>query len=282
MPVSDSQYQDWLNIPGQYRNIIAYLYPNISGTETELKVTLASYKDFLPCLTKGFTYNESLSLSGQPSLAVGELSILNVNGTRDSWLDYVWTNRPVTIKLGDIRWVESDYKTILNGVMNSIKSAAFNTLSLIIQDKLQLLNTPITDFKLGGTTANKDVIVPFILGECANITAIVRDPVGGTTGTPIYQFSALDCEAVIEARAGCLPISGAALSGNWSWSPTFAPIGDVTFSVQGTKIGGVYSNKIAANIQNVLLYGGKYETRPTITDIDTANFSNRPICPYIV
>jgi len=272
MSISDTQFNDWLSADGQYRNIVAEITCKVGGSEVVKYLSQRTYGSYETGLLPGFTYTENLGLTGSPSLSIGSISIENINGSRDTWLDYIWANRSCLIKIGDVSWDIADYRIVLNGISNSLTSTDEKTLSLVIQDKLQRLNTPITSAVLGGTTANKDAIIPFTLGECCNITPLLVDPIG-PTGTGLYRYHVLPAEGVFEGRAGELPVSGTDDPASATVYPTFKPIGALTLSVQGHKIGGVYTNKIADLVKELAKNSGKVETRFTDGDIDLTQVS---------
>ena len=151
---------------------------------------------YLPFLTGSLQTTESLSLDGSLSMSFGDIQIANKNGERDDWLDsskFIWVNRPIQVYIGDPRWqlqTISDvhdtstggFQKIFDGVISDIDSSSRETLNIKVRDKLQRINEPITDNKLGtyGTwgqgQTNQDNIRPLIFGEVFNISPILVDP----------------------------------------------------------------------------------------------------------
>jgi hypothetical protein len=107
----------WLASPSQYRNIIIKAMVNISGGEVQKKLSQRAYLDYDACLQGGLQYAESLPIGeGNPSLSVGAVDIINVDHSRDAWVDYIWENRELLIYGGDVRWAEADYALIFHGI----------------------------------------------------------------------------------------------------------------------------------------------------------------------
>jgi flagellar basal body rod protein FlgF len=155
-----------------------------------------SQTSYLPFLTGSLQTTETLSIDGSLSMSFGDIQIVNANGERDDWLDsskFIWVNRPIQIYIGDPRWqlqTISDihdtstggFQKIFDGVISDIDSSSREILNIKVRDKLQRLNEPITDNKLGtyGTwgqgQTNQDSIRPLIFGEVFNVSPILVDP----------------------------------------------------------------------------------------------------------
>lgn len=264
MSISDSQFQEWLKASnGQYRNILVEPVCSISGVETTLKLSQRTYAGYIACLKGGLNYSESLSVDGQFSLNIGDLEIINPDGKYDYVLDYIWTNRRILVLLGDVRWDRADYRTVLDGTIVKLDSKDADTLNIQISDKLQRLNAPLAEMKLGGTTENKDSVIPFTLGECCNVTPLLIDPLNY-----VYQFHPGNVNDVIEVRADEFPKEFTKSLSNGQFTCTYAPKGTVTCSVQGHKHSGTYSNRVGDICYWVAIDGGKPETRFTDADCD--------------
>lgn len=264
MAISDPEFQAWLQVGNtQYRNILVEATCNSGGSEITVKLSQRAFNDYIACLRGGLNYSESLAVDGQFSLNIGDLEIINPAGKYDYVLDYIWTNRRILVLLGDVRWARADYRVVLDGTMIRLDSKDNQTLNIQIADKLQRLNAPLTETKLGGTGENKDSIIPFTLGECCNITPLLVDPL-----TRTYQVHPGIINDIVEARADEFPISITKDLANGKFSTTYAPIGTVTCTVQGHKHLGVYSNTIANLCYQIALDGGKPETRFTDADCD--------------
>ncbi len=264
MTISDAEFKAWLQVgKTQYRNILVEANCNAAGSETTIKLSQRAYNEYLACLKGGLNYSESLTVDGQFSLNLGDLEIINTAGRFDYVLDYIWANRRILVLLGDVRWPRADYRIVLDGTIIKLDSKDNQTLNIQIADKLQRLNAPLTETKLGGTTENKDSIIPFSLGECCNVTPLLIDPL-----THTYQVHPGPIEDIPEVRADEFPISISKNLSAGQFTTTYAPIGAVTCTVQGHKHSGAYSNKIGDLCYQIAVDGGKPETRFTDADCD--------------
>jgi hypothetical protein len=159
-------------------------------------ITTDSQTSYIPCLSGALQTTETLSIDGKLSMSFGDIGLMNPNGELDSWLDstkFIWVNRPIQIYLGDPRWglanlaavhdtATSGFQKIFDGVIADIDSSSRETLNIKVRDKLERLNVPLTDNKLGtygtwgGGQTNQDSIRPLIFGEVSNITPLLVDP----------------------------------------------------------------------------------------------------------
>lgn len=166
MTISAAQYTAWLADPDAIRCLLFEVGCNVGGVETTryfstvgynsadsyLNPNNAPYNQAYPALAsgKGLAITESISLDGSASLTIGDIQIHNVSGERDSWLNDIWTNRAVNVFLGDVRWGRGDFRLVFSGVVADIGSQDRDTLNLILSNKLQRLNTALSDVKWGG------------------------------------------------------------------------------------------------------------------------------------
>jgi len=265
---------------------------------------------YLPYLTNSFQTSQNMSLDGSLSLTFGDLEVQNPNGDFDSWLDntkFIWANQSVKVYFGDPRWISNvkadmlfNFELIFDGIIQEIDSKSRETVNLKIADKLQRLNSPLSEDKIGttgtwsGGQPNSDTIKPLVFGEVFNMTPELVDP-----STLQYQFNATTTELVIEIRDNGVPIYtdssvfNAAI--NLSTRPTGATIdlttgkftlsqplaGSVTCSVQGVKNSinltygtlqtGTYKNNIANLIALIVMHYGNANLRLSATDLDLVN-----------
>ena len=101
-----------------------------------------------------------MSLTGEAGLSGGDIELDNGDGALDGWLLDVWRNRAIKAWAGDPSWPRADFRLVFDGIIDDVGSSSRETINLVLSDKLQRLNTPITEVKLGGTTPNKDAILP--------------------------------------------------------------------------------------------------------------------------
>jgi hypothetical protein len=273
------------------------LYLSSTGYLTE-----DSLVSFNPVLGNRIKFSESISDSDS-SLSYGDVEILNPNGELDDWLDntkYLWVNKSINIYLGDPFWVSTDladfktkFKLIFSGIIADIDSKKRSLLNIRFIDKLQKLNSPITEDKLGtyGTWAdgqtNQDTIKPLVFGEVHNIEPLYVDP-----AQLEYMFCRDNSERIIEVRDNGVPLytdkdgPGDLLSGITYTAPSgkfklaYTPAGTITMSVQGVQksinlttgaTDSTYSNNIAQIIALLVKeYGNSYQ-RFTASDLDLPN-----------
>jgi hypothetical protein len=251
---------------------------SIGGTDTTLYLSTRPYVTGAADTPANTAYSavvsgspkitERLSLTGTGGLSGGDIEIHNLAGERDDWLGYVWSNRPVRAYVGDPQWPRSDFRLIFNGVIADIDSKSNDRLNLLVRDKLQRLNTPVSDVKLGGTTPNKDSVLPILFGECSNIAPLLVDPVN-----LVYQIHAGPVESIFEVRDNGQPITVSTSEATGKFTLTAQPAGAITVSAQGDKYSGTYSNRIAPLIQRIVTGFGKSGDAFTTADLDTANFA---------
>lgn len=277
MAVTDPQYTAWLKQQNAMRCILIEVIANISGIETTVYLSNVGYRTefadtpsneiYLDIVTGGIKFTESLDLESSASLSFGDIEISNHNGIRDSWLDNVWVNRRVQVFLGDVRWDRADFRTIFDGIVEDIDSKKRDVLNIKILDKLQRLNTPVSENTLGGTSINQDVLVPVLLGECFNISPLLTDET-----TLEYQIHDGAIEDIIEVRDNGSPVLITKDLANGKFTLDENPKGTITVSGQGDKP-ATYDNTIADLVENLATNYGKASEQFTAGDIDATNFS---------
>jgi hypothetical protein len=267
-----------------------------------------------PCIIGGLSFSESISLDLAASIGYGDIEITNYDGSRDSWLNWVWANRTVKIFLGDPRWPRTDFYPIFTGVISDITASSTTSLNLVLLNKLDRLNNPISEKTLGslfpkigetggiagneikpvGAVQNRDSILPLCFGECFNVTPLlISSALGtGTTSELTYMIHDGPIEAIIEVRDNGVPLDlGTGYTVNLTQG-TFtllrAPAGVITVSVQGAKfgVGPTYSNNPGAIIEHIVTTYGPASQRLSSTDLNAINFTaikgnERPVGIYI-
>lgn len=217
--------QAWLEDPTSIRGLLVEVTAAIYNSSTQVWVETVIYlsnigyitgdsaTSYLPYLTGSLQTTESLSLDGSLSMSFGDIEIANTNGDLDSWLDstqYIWVNRPVQVYLGDPRWnlqtlaaihdtANGGFQKVFDGIVADIDSKDRNTLNIKVRDKLEKLNGPVSDNKLGtyGTwgqgQTNQDTMRPLVFGEVFNMSPLL---VGGTA-SPEYMFHDVNVGVII-------------------------------------------------------------------------------------
>jgi hypothetical protein len=276
--MTDLQFQDWLNNDASIRIVLIEATVNTGGNDVVRYLSSGAYANgaadtpantaYQPLVCGGIPFTEQINLDNAASLSFGDIELYNPDGVIDAWLDDVWVNRPVKAWVGDARWERSEFRLIFDGVLADIDSKSRDKLNLKLRDKLQRLNTPLTDVRLGGVATNADAVVPLCFGEVHNITPVLTD-----ASVLEYQFHAGLCERLIEVRDNGtpVPITVDLTLGKFRLNANAA--GTVTASVQGDKFGGTYINTVPALIKRLVTGFGKASDRFTTSDIDTANFA---------
>jgi hypothetical protein len=277
MAITQAEFVEWLEQDGVPRCVLIEVDVKSGGVEMTRYLSNLSYttnalevpanEPYIDIVTGSIKFTESIGLTGNGSLSYGDIELDNTDGLYDDWLFDIWRNRSIRVYIGDIRWPRSDFRQIFNGVVDDIGSRSRNRLNLKLRDKMQRLNTPITEAKLGGTTENKDRLLPFCIGEVHNIEPLLVDP-----ANHVYKWHDGTSERLIEARDDGVPITATANLGNSTFTLSAQPVGTITCSVQGDK-NGAYTNNIADLIQRLATGFGKVSDRLTVADFDTSNFA---------
>jgi hypothetical protein len=284
-----TEIASWLKTSNHIRNILV----EVTGVDVGSGQTATFYlstKPFVsastdipantsydPCLVGGVSFSETLSLDTTVSVGYGDLELDNTSGVKDAWLNYVWVNRAVNIYIGDPTWPRSDYRLIFTGLVSDLVSRSRTALNLVLVDKLQKLNNPISETLLTVSGADSQQLIPVTFGECFNVSPIVSD-----NATLTYQVHTGAVEDIIEVRDNGAPVGITKSTSTGKFSLTQAPYGQITCSVQGAK-SGTYYNTIPEIIKLIVKNYGPVNTRLTDADIDLVNFANfNTAYPYAV
>ena len=289
MALTAPQFQAWLESSNSKRCILVEVIANIAGVETVLYLSNRNYATgssdtpanttYLPYIQTSLAFNQAITLDGSPSLSYGDIAIDNTNGVRDSWLNYIWANRKISIYIGDVSFNRSNFTNIYSGYVSDIASSDRNTLNISIRDLLQRLNTPMTSTLIGGTGPNKEILRPLCFGEVHNITPVLYD-----APNLIYMVHNGPIESIIEVRDNGVPLpAGVSYTVDLN-AGTFtllrAAVGAITCSVQGEKntvnssgalVTGTYTNTVTRLIQLIVIKYGNLTLSATEMDITTMN-----------
>lgn len=270
--MTDAEFQAWLQKDGARRVVLVEVlldtpkYLSNVGYTT-LPTDTPANRYYQAVLTDSIAFSERMNLSGDGSvnISAGDIDINNSDGAYDSWLNEVWVNRSIRVLLGDLSWTYSDFKLIFDGVVADLKAPERSTLAISLRNKLERLNTPVTETLLGGTTSNKDRLMPVGFGECHNVTPILENE-----GLSRFKLSGVRLERIIEARSNGAPITITQDLLNGQFRMTTAMYGTITASVQ---FGYPYTNRIAGIIQELVTNWGTPSERFTVSDLDTAQIA---------
>lgn len=219
----------------------------------------------------GINFTESISMTGGVTINYGDIELDNTDGSKDSWLyDYIWVNKDIQILIGDVTWLRDDFRPIFNGTIVDIASRSNNALNIIIADKLQKLNNPISEELLPTLDSNSEILIPITFGEVFNVTPIKSSTVVNTLE---YQVHNGAIEDIIEVRDNGVPVSITKNVAAGKFTLNQSPYGQITCSVQGDK-NVTYYNDIANIIKRIVKNFGPTSTRLVDADIDLTNFSS--------
>jgi hypothetical protein len=275
--ITDAQWLAWLKDDGAMRCLLIEAGVMVDGVETTRYMSDMGYvtnptetpanTSYEKVLSGSIRLSESVSLDGNATMSYGDVEIFNTSGEKDSWLSDVWTNRPLVAYFGDVRWPREDFRMVFNGVSAGIYPKARNLHGLKLRDKLQRLNTPASEVKLGGTSSNKDRVIPLTFGEVHNVEPLLVDEANHE-----YQVHLGPIESIIEVRANGVPVSFTPTLTSGKFRLNTQPYGTITCSVQGSKP-STYSNTVSGLVQQLATNYGKEADRFTSGDLDTDNLS---------
>lgn len=279
MALTDAQFTAWLASASSIRTVLVEAVARVGGVETTRYLSNRNYTTaaadtpastaYTACIAGGVSTTESLNLDGSPSMSWGDIEINNADGSRDGWLDDVWANRAVNVYVGDPTWPRADFRLVFSGVVDDIASRERSTLNLKLRDKLERLNAPLSETTLGGSTDNKDRLLPLVFGEAHNVEPLLVNP-----ATLLYQYGTGAAERLIEVRDNGAPIttytSNLAAS---QFTLTAAPVGQITADVQGVKPSGTYRNDVGRLVQYIVQNYGPSATRFSSGDLDATQLA---------
>ena len=274
--MTDAQFTAWLQDSAAVRMVLIEAQVNVDGSEVTRYIASRLYTtgpadtpanvEYLPLATGGLAFTEQVSLTGEAGLSGGDIELDNADGALDGWLDDVWTNRAIRVWSGDPVWPRADFRLVFDGIIADVGVSGRESINLALRDKLQRLNTPITEAKLGGATQNKDAVLPVPFGECHNVTPLP------TTTTLDYGFLGA-VEAIAEVRANGKPVSATINIATGRFTLTTNPLAQViTASIQGDNVAG-YAPRIAPLVQRIATGYGKVSDRFTAADLDMVNLA---------
>lgn len=238
--MTEAEFADWLKDQSAIRCLLVEVevkvgtnvitrYLSNKGYVT-LPTEVPANTHYAPRITGGIKYTQSMSLDGGVSVSFGDLELDNTDGALDSWLDDYWSNRPLKILMGDVRWPRADFRQMVAGVTIGIDARSRSRINIKISDKLQRLNNPVTEVTIGGTSSLANNLVPLCFGECHNIEPVLVD-----AATHKYKIHNGVIEGIIEVRDNGVPVSYTPLLSEGAFRLNQAPSGQITCSAQGAR-----------------------------------------------
>lgn len=277
--MTDAAFLAWLKSSAAYRVVLIEAAVQIGGVESVVYLGTKPFTTgpgdapanitYLPIATVGTLFTERLSLDGEGGLSAGDLEIENVGGARDTWAGpgYVWKNRAIKAYIGDVRWGRADFRMIFNGIVADIAPRGRQALAFKLRDKLQRLNTAISEAKLGGTSEQRDALLPIALGQVFNVTPLLIN-----AAILKYQVHAGAIDSIIEVRDNGAPVAFTPGLAVGTFQLQSAPAGVVTASVRGAAAGG-YVDTAAQLVKRLVTGYGKESDRFADADLDLANIA---------
>lgn len=281
--MTEQQLIKWLKSESAIRTVLMEVNVRVGGVETVRYLSNKGYVTgasdapantvYSPAIVGGVKFTETLSIDGSPSLSYGDIELSNTTGDRDSWLDDVWTNRSVQVYIGDVTWPRSEFYKVFDGIVVSIDSRKRDRINLKLSDKMQRLNTPISETKLidlvpTTVSTNKDKLIPLCFGECHNVEPLLVD-----ASQHEYQVHNGPIEDIIEVRDNGVPVAVTKFLSTGKFRLTASPVGTITCSVQGDKPAAGYSNNAATIVKRIVTSYGNASQRLTDADIDLTNIA---------
>lgn len=275
--MTDEEFNAWLISPTSIRCLLVEAVVSVDGVETTRYLSSAGYVTgagdtpantaYLPLVVGGVKFTETLSLDNA-GLSYGDVEIDNTDGSLDSWLGDLWRNKPIRMYTGDVRWPRADFRMVFNGVIDDIASKSRVRLNLKLRDKLQRLNTPVSEVKVGGLSQSKDMLIPVTLGEVHNMLPVLIDPALHT-----YQLHTTQIKRLIEVRDNGAPVTVVADIIDGKFALSGSPSGTITASVQGDAPAGEWSLTVTSIIRRLVTGFGKESDRLTEEDLDLDNLN---------
>lgn len=241
MALTDAQFLAWLKDSAAIRCMLVEVGVQVGGVEITRYLSNKGYvtevtdtppnTTYSPYIVGGIKLTEQLSIDGTASLTTGDIELDNLSGDRDAWLDDIWANRQIKVFIGDMRWPRADFRLVHDGMVAQLDTKNRTRINLRVSDKLQRLNTPISETKLGGSTNNADKLIPLCFGEVHNVEPLLVDSL-----TNKYQVHNGVIESIIEVRDNGIPVGFTPNLTLGTFTLAATPVGQVTCSVQGARV----------------------------------------------
>lgn len=236
--MTDAEYTAWLKDQSAIRCVLIEADVKVGGSVVTRYLSNRGYvtrpsdtpanTSYLPRVVGGIKVGRKLSLDSSIQLSFGDIELTNFDGLLDSWADDYWVNRSIKIYLGDSSWVRSDFRLVFSGITTGIDTRKRDSVNIKISDKLQRLNYPVSETKLGGTSSLADNLIPLLFGECHNIEPLLVD-----ASVNEYQIHNGPVESIFEVRDNGIPVLYTPFVSTGKFRLNQAPAGQITCSAQG-------------------------------------------------
>ncbi len=292
-------YQQWLETPGVVRVLLVQIERS-SNTITEYlsthNVTVGGIT-YSGVIKNSFDISESINTDYAASISYGSIDIVNGSGELDTWLtsSYIWVNKPIRVYVGQLPLpgtspiLANDFELVFDGIVTDIDSKDRGTLSFKVRDRLEELNTSLSETLLGNyfngvenvptatyDNKNKDKLRPLCFGEVFNVTPLITDPVYLQ-----YMVHNGTAEQIIEVRDNGIPVeinTAGVPSGSFKLAKN--PTGTITCSLQGAKsivntsTGAVTTGYDPSVKNTILLILRSYGKTLSVNEIELSSFAS--------
>ena len=271
MAISDSEYKAWLSNQSAIRCVLVEATVKVGGSEIVRYMSNRGYVTggadspantvYEAIISGGVKLTESISIDASPTISFGDIEIDNTTGRLDSWLNDIWDNRSISVYYGDVKWARSDFRRVLKATCGGISSSSRTKLNLLLRDDLQKLNVSVTTTLGSGDAIYGDKVTPLLFGECFNISPRLLDD-----ATSQYKVHTGAIEDILDVRDNGVPVAFTKdlVAGNFTLASK--PVGTVTASVQGARVGASYKLTLADVIDHIKTTYGNTESRAVAVD----------------
>lgn len=301
-------YQTWLERTDVVRMAIVQAQVLVAGTLTTRYMSthgvIVDGIEYLPIIMGTISISESISTSYSASISYGDLELANNNGEYDTWLGDIWVNKSVKIYIGSLPTDSavttlSQFELVFDGLIDDIDSKNRTRLNLKLRDKLEKLNTSVSEALLGNynpqgltgyTNVYQNNLKPLCYGEVHNITPLLTEP-----ALLEYMVNLEAVEQITEVRDNGVPVAFTTVGTTLalpagSFRLLKSPVGTVTCSVQGMKktpnlassaVTDTYTNTASNTLASILRLTGQ---TLAYTEIDSTSFGalgTQPIGLYL-
>lgn len=271
-PMTDAQLIAWLKSGTAKRRILMEVGVLSGGSEVTRYLSDRGYitgstetpasTTYTPVISGGVKFTESISLTGEASLSAGTIEFNNINGEIDSWQNDVWQGRPVKLYIGDYSWARVSFYKIFDGITARLDCSERDKVTLVLSDKMQKLNTTVSDVKLGGSSSNKDKLIPLMFGQCFNVSPLLVD-----IANLEYQIHNGPIDSIIEVRDNGVPVAYTPFLSTGKFRLSQQPAGTITCSARGDAP-TTYANDAVTMIKRLVKDYGLAGQRFTDSDLD--------------
>lgn len=254
MPVSDADYQAWLESPSERRVVLAEL-THAGGTEYLSNRGYITASGDTPASTPypGALLEVPYIAAGiDGRAALGDMLIVNDGGDKDAWFARKWAGHPVRLYLGDPAWARADFRLIVDGLIDQVLADGGGGIRVQFYDQRRKFDALVQSTELAdGAPA------PIAWGSVFNATPRLID-----AATHTYQVHDDAC-TVAEVREGGTALGSVTDNGDGTFSLTASPSNQITADVEQA------TNTTAGIVQAIAAKIG-------VTAIDTASMSAFP------